>query len=80
MGKKPQKIRPEDIEVRDLPRRKFVLGAGGTVVAVAGVLSTGCSGGSDDCDTDPNIIRADADAGAAADPIVTNPLDLCDTD
>jgi hypothetical protein len=68
MSSKKHSIEPEDIEVKDVQRRKFVMGATGTIVATGLATAAGCGGGggkkSDRCNTDtgdPVVVNADPD-------------------
>lgn len=73
-------INLEDIEAKDVDRRKFLMGAAGTILATtaAAVALTGCAPA---CDSDVGntTTTQDQDSGTGADPIryvdadVTNP-------
>jgi len=81
MTNEKQRIEPDDIEVKDIKRRKFVMGAAGAIAATGMVSIAGCGGGgSDDCNTDTgDLVRADSDP---SDPIRSdsNAGDTCDSD
>ncbi|MDH5425958.1 MAG: hypothetical protein OEY29_13265 [Gammaproteobacteria bacterium] len=78
---KKESINAEDIETKDVNRRKFLMGSAGTVIATAAAAAalTGCSP-SDSCDadygntaatwdTDPynTVATYDTDSGNACD-------------
>lgn len=74
-------INPEDIETKDVERRKFLMGSAGTIIAtsVAAASMTGCAT-SDPCDSnvaDPAYYDNDGFNGLQADSNVTN---SCDAD
>lgn len=83
MSEKKQSIEPGDIEVKDVQRRKFVMGATGTIVATGLATAAGCSSGgkkSNRCDSDigdPVVANADPDDPIMVDADLGDP---CDSD
>ncbi|PHS20657.1 MAG: hypothetical protein COA86_01545 [Kangiella sp.] len=62
MDKKKEHIKEDDIETKELPRRKFMLNATGTVVAT-GIALTGVA-----CGSSTPSDASNADTGNNADP------------
>lgn len=81
MTDKKQNIQPGDIEVKDVKRRKFVMGAAGAIVATGFVSIAGCGGdGPDKCNSDiGDPVTADFDP---TDPVISDSDigDPCDSD